>query len=628
MPVIGLLAFRQLALQGRLRVAQVGVLHGVGVHRRDDGRSRRTDERQVPAVGQRAERREAGCLACGEVVFLPFLVVSVDESVDGRPVVAHVVAAYGDDVRRTGHVADRSVACSADESHLLVVVEVDVLCVAVDIDALPGFLALDFQRQLVVAVLVGSLVVAGHDFRHGIVASCLGIFHRCHADVAVKGLGEGLVDDGPRHGVVAAGGVGRRLSVRVRQHGDAYGGTVAAPRIGHDDLEFEFGAVVAVGGDLSVAEVVVGLLARRKLPCLHRREEGLDGLAGIGEGLLQRHGTVGLVAGGHADDGVLAFFGQKPVHHAGGVVCAEVAAQRQVDDAGLGLLAGQERVLHGVVDAECDVLVAQVAAGSHDLRLRGAAVEGVGLLHVVGDVVVLGHGIGDVALVAAGHDARCVRTVEVVVVVGREVFDGVGVIPVLHRVEHGAGVVVVVVVAFGILLACGDLADVAEAGRAVGLEEVDVVRVDAAVDDARHDSLAGIGLRQVDALVDLVDADFLADDIHLLVHTARQLHAVDAFQGCDALDIGQGDDGDGDVAAHAQHLHALCLELCTAVAVLEFDHCHRVLRDTLPPLERAGAAVVGGDGRVAEPVQGHLALQVELRLSEGYGCESGTECCE
>ena len=270
----------------------------------------------------------------------------------------------------------------------------------------------------------------------------------------------------------------------------------------------------------------------------------------------------------------------------------------------------------------------QVAAGSHDLRLRGAAVEGVGLLHVVGDIVVLGHGIGDVALVPAGHDARCVRTVEVGVVVGREVFDGVAVRLVLHRVEHGAGVVVVVLVAFGVLLACGDLADVAEAGRAVGLEEVDVVRVDAAVDDACPDSLAGIGLRQVDALVDLVDADFLADDVHLLVHTARQLHAVDAFQGCDALDIGQGNDGDGDAAAHTQYCHALCLELCTAVAVLEFDHCHRVLRDTLPPLERAGAAVVGGDGRVAEPVQLHLALQVEFRLSEGCGCESGTECCE
>ena len=95
-----------------------------------------------------------------------------------------------------------------------------------------------------------------------------------------------------------------------------------------------------------------------------------------------------------------------------------------------------------------------------------------------------------------------------------------------------------------------------------------MVRVDAAVDDARHDTLAGIGLRQVNALVDLVDADFLADDVHLLVHTARQLHAVDAFQGCDALDIGQGNDGDGDAAAHTQYCHALCLELCTAVAVL------------------------------------------------------------
>ena len=157
---------------------------------------------------------------------------------------------------------------------------------------------------------------------------------------------------------------------------------------------------------------------------------------------------------------------------------------------------------------------------------------------------------------------------------------------------------------------------------------IDVVRVDAAVDDARHDSLAGIGLRQVDALVDLVDADFLADDVHLLVHAARQLHAVDAFQGCDALDIGQGNDGDGDVAAHAQHLHALRFECGTAVAALEFDHCHRVLRDALPPLERAGTAVVGGDGHVAEPVQGHLALQVELRLSKGCGCESGAECCE
>jgi len=78
--------------------------------------------------------------------------------------------------------------------------------------------------------------------------------------------------------------------------------------------------VVAVGGNLSVAEVVVGLLARRKLPCLHRREEGLDGFAGLVEGLLQGHGTVGLVAGRHADDGVLALFGQEPVHHAGGVV--------------------------------------------------------------------------------------------------------------------------------------------------------------------------------------------------------------------------------------------------------------------------------------------------------------------
>ena len=202
----------------------------------------------------------------------------------------------------------------------------------------------------------------------------------------------------------------------------------------------------------------------------------------------------------------------------------EIAAQGEVDDAGFAIVAGEVGIVDDVVHAQGYELVIKVAARSHKFRLGGNPIEGIFARQVLCRLVVFGLGKRDVAQIATGHDAHGVGAVEGFTVVGGEVLDGKVVLVLVGKaVQVDLGIVVLIEIPILGSLVLGDFAQIAEARFAVGSEEIEVVGVQAAVHDARHHALTGVGLRQADALVDFINAQGFAHKVHLLLHLARQL---------------------------------------------------------------------------------------------------------
>ena len=143
--------------------------------------------------------------------------------------------------------------------------------------------------------------------------------------------------------------------------------------------------------------------------------------------------------------------------------------------------------------------------------------------------------------------------------VGGEVLNGIEMIT-LNTGENGSRVIILIYIAILGGVALVDSADVAKAGGAVSIEEVDVVGVNAAVDNSGHHPLACIGLREGDALLDLVNAYSLPDEIHLLIDGTWQLHSLHTLDGGHTFDLCQGQCHDGDIAACLQDVYSLSPE--------------------------------------------------------------------
>ena len=78
---------------------------------------------------------------------------------------------------------------------------------------------------------------------------------------------------------------------------------------------------------------------------------------------------------------------------------------------------------------------------------------------------------------------------------------------------------------------------------AVGIEEIDVVRVHAGVDDAADDTFSGIRLLQSDALVQVADARCCPGPLHVGTDIGGELKTLDGRNGGNLL---HGMEGNGD----------------------------------------------------------------------------------
>ena len=117
-----------------------------------------------------------------------------------------------------------------------------------------------------------------------------------------------------------------------------------------------------------------------------------------------------------------------------------------------------------------------------------------------------------------------------------------------------------------------DGVEVAETRRTVGVEEVEVVGVDALVYDAGDDAFAGVWpVETLRAGMDGVKADSGFAEVHVGVGAACNLHDTDSAIESDVLGVVDGHEAQGDVAAHGEHLDADFAEVVGGISVVEAD---------------------------------------------------------
>ena len=107
-----------------------------------------------------------------------------------------------------------------------------------------------------------------------------------------------------------------------------------------------------------------------------------------------------------------------------------------------------------------------------------------------------------------------------------------------------------------------------DAAVAIGILKVDVVRVDAAINNAGNHAFACVSLCEVESLMNLVDAGQCACVIQLWRHGARQLHVAHTLQLRHLLDLLCRHSHKGKAMAAAQHCHAFVLQILFGVAVV------------------------------------------------------------
>ncbi len=422
-----------------------------------------------------------------------------------------------------------------------------------------------------------------------------------HGGLRAEGLVEGFGVDVVGHGVGRARDDGHcRLVVgRVQVSVDGVAPSDVA-RVFVDDLERYF--IDGVVGAPDVDDAVGGG---------HGRGEGLHLIVGCGEVLVDRDGVGAFVAGRYADDHVFADAFEVAGVGVRAVVGAVVVAQRDVHHRGFALTLGV------AVDFFCgeeDVGAFGGAAAGGDVSARGgAAVVGACVVEVGLDLIAaeaveerhLREGLAE----AAGHAAEHVRAVGVVGVVGGVAGDARG----------------GVVGADGARVARDD-EQTRGAGGAVGVQEVGVVDVEAAVHEADDDARAVIGFSAHfgAAFVDGRHARIGLGLIEKLAGLGAEGDVLDLAECGGGLHLGHAHSHDGHVVAGGQDFVAAFFEDGGVFARGEgHDYRDFVVR---ADGRREGYMVLAGAAegfRLHGTVDQHRCREVKLTLCRGPECGRG-----
>ena len=181
---------------------------------------------------------------------------------------------------------------------------------------------------------------------------------------------------------------------------------------------------------------------------------------------------------------------------------------------------------------------------------------------------------------------------EVCIAIGSKVLNGIRIVLLLHCIEYRTRIIVLIEIA---LLGCCSscyLTDITETRSAVRLQEVDVVRVDAAINNTCYNALTSISLRKVYSLMYFINTYRLTNNVHLLINRTRQLQSAYALQLCNAFNVGSRHHDDGNIATHSEHLGTLCVKLVKGILSLKLHHCHNILLNFSRTLKRTCAAIV------------------------------------
>ena len=143
--------------------------------------------------------------------------------------------------------------------------------------------------------------------------------------------------------------------------------------------------------------------------------------------------------------------------------------------------------------------------------------------------------------------------------IGRKVLNSVCIITVSHGVKHGTRVIVIELITILIRLAGCNLTDITETCATVWLEEVDMVRVNATVNNTRYHPLTSVSLWEVNTLVNLIHTNLLTYDIHLLINATWEFHTTNALQVCNTLNVFYWSHDNGNITTYTQHPYSLCL---------------------------------------------------------------------
>ena len=113
---------------------------------------------------------------------------------------------------------------------------------------------------------------------------------------------------------------------------------------------------------------------------------------------------------------------------------------------------------------------------------------------------------------------------------------------------------------------------------AVLVQKVDMVQVEALVNDSAHNSLTRISLRQTHTFVNLIHASVESGILQLLLNGTFKLNPLDALGSSYALGVIQWHCNKGKATATANHVHSLGLKVFFSHSGLQLSNCQSVGR--------------------------------------------------